>query len=219
MAHSHASAHQRSDAARRVRAIRGSAGSLIVTIFAAASHAAAGGDITGLALVATAILGLPLCVALAGKVASLWRLSVAVIAAQFVYHWSFAGLGVSSHSMSAASAAAPLPAHAHHAHHAAMLNLLPTDSLAAADALMWVSHAFAALLTVALLHRGERAALALLQVMHRAVTRGFARITLAPPQPPAHGLLSSVIPFLTERLFAGRTLTYRGPPLFAPLHP
>src|SRR5690606_28685168 len=100
----------RSPATRAARTARGALGAGAATLLAAVSHALAGGTITPLAVGATALLALPLCVGLAGRIGSLWRLSLAVGASQFLYHWSFWGLGTSS----APGGAEPVPHHASH---------------------------------------------------------------------------------------------------------
>lgn len=159
---------------RVVRTQRGAVGAFAATLIAAASHALAGGEVTLLAFVATATLALPLCIALAGRVGSMWRIALGVSASQFVYHWSFAGLGVASGSSAsnsgmassgtAGAASAPLPLHAEHL--AELQAFAPRLAEAgAADAVMWVSHGIAAILTIALLHRGERAFVALGRVI------------------------------------------------------
>lgn len=200
------------DSARRTRVLRGIAGTLIVTVFAAASHSIGGGEITWLALVATAILALPICVALAGRVASLWRLVVAVSTAQFLYHWSFAGLGGDYRPAGSEALPGALPVPAHHAHHAAMFDFVPDASPATFGALMWASHAVAAALTVALLYRGERAAQSLLHVLQRIVfARPAARscdLTLQRVRPAG----SFRLPQFSSRLFTAGAITHRGPP-------
>ncbi|MGJ0203857.1 hypothetical protein [Leucobacter sp. gxy201] len=192
---------------RSVRTLRGIAGSMIATLFAATSHAAAGGEITGLAVLVTATLSLPLCVLLAGRVASLWRLAVAVGGSQFLYHWVFAGLGAGA---GAPAGGTPIPLHA--AHLEALQSFAPTATPAAAGTAMWVWHAVAAALTIALVHRGERAALALLRLVRRAAVPRFdfgaptaprcSRPRLSPAPPSA----------LRDRLLGIAAITHRGPP-------
>ncbi|UOR02844.1 hypothetical protein MUN77_05910 [Leucobacter allii] len=190
---------------RGVRAARGASGALVATLLAAASHGLAGGAITWLAVAATALLALPLCTALAGRVGSLWRLVVGVGAAQFVYHWSFAGLGTGT---AAGGAAEALPAHA--AHLAALQRFTP--AAVPADGAMWLGHALAAVLTVALLHRGEQAVLSLARLVLRALPRSFPRLA------PRHSSAAAAVPPAPEHAelrerWLGVSLTHRGPPL------
>lgn len=193
---------------RGVRVARGAAGALITTLLAAASHAAAGGVTTLFAVTATTLFALPLCVALAGRTGSLWRLSVGVGVSQFVYHWSFAGLGVASASPTA-SAIAESP---HAAHLAQMQRFVPELAAAgAADALMWVSHALSAILTIAVLHRGERAIIALGTMLRDAVIPFIAMLP-APraERPTMTGVACPVA--RRDLLRRHRVCAYRGPP-------
>ena len=190
---------------RAARVGRGAAGSLAATALAAASHTLAGGVVTWLAVLATALVALPLSVALAGRVGSLWRLSLAVGAAQVLYHWSFAGLGAAS------GGAAPSAAPAHAAHLAAVDAFSPALAQAGgADALMWAGHGVAAAATIALLHRGERAVLALLSLVRRAVPVAHPAVppVLQRPRVP----VAAPAPALRLRLFSPAAITHRGPP-------
>lgn len=205
-------ADQRNRMSRAARTARGALAATVTTFFAAASHSIGGGELTALAVIATAILALPLCVALAGRVGSLWRLTLAVASSQFVYHWCFAGLGFSSSADERNAALGP------HAAHLGLLPLSPTAPTlteASAGVLMWVSHAIAAALTVAALHRGERAWLEIGRVLIRVLLPLWPRLLhLTPvsghvrPQTHSPGLLA-------ERLFCSAAITHRGPPVTA----
>lgn len=175
---------------------------------AATSHAAAGGTITPLAVLATALVALPLCVALAGRLGSLWRLALAVCASQFLYHWSFWSLGASS----AAGSGTPVPRHDHGAQLAAAFSLAPAGPGAsgAADAWMWMSHGFAAALTIVLLHRGERAAMALAELIRRALPVEAPHAVALPEPAPLRTRFSSSP--LHERLVFLSGISHRGPP-------
>lgn len=197
---------------RPVRTLRGFLGATVATLFAAASHALAGGDISGLGIVVTGILALPLCVLLAGRIASLWRLTLAVGAAQFLYHWAFAGLGAASVSGASAETG---PVSPHAAHLAAMQSFTPDGLGASPDAVMWLSHALAAAVTVALLYRGERAGLALLRIFSRAVPLVVGSLRMPTPARPRLTLISipSAAMRLRDRLLTAAAITHRGPPL------
>lgn len=201
---------------RAARATRGVAGALASTLFAASSHALAGGAISWFAVVATAILALPLCTALAGRIGSLWRLAIAVGVSQFVFHWSFSGLGASSGGTEGAGTAA------HAAHLGGLVSLSPGVMVpdagnpgaasASADIVMWLGHALAAICTIALLHRGEQAFLRLIGIISRALPTAVpqsipvsVRRSLPLPTPRA------VAPLL-DRLLASATVSHRGPP-------
>jgi len=198
---------------RALRTVRGALGSGIATVFAAASHAFAGGDVTPLAVIATSLLALPLCTALAGRVGSLWRLCIAIGASQFIYHWSFSGLGASTSGLSTTAASSP---------HAAHLGFVfsPLGSAATANAtgdstaLMWLAHAAAAAVTVVLLYRGERAAQSLAAALLRCFLPRLPAENSgehAPASTP--GLLKAPPSPLLFRMLSPAAVTHRGPPV------
>lgn len=204
---------------RAVRTARGAAGAGIATLLAAASHGLAGGTVTGLSVLATAVLALPLCVLLGGRVGSLWRLALAVGASQFVYHWSFSGLGLVGTGSAAGSAPAPL----HAGHLAALQTFVPdlatrTASAAAADTTMWAMHALASIATIALLHRGERAFLglaALTESLLSTIRNVLVPLLLGvgdrrPTERPFSTFLAPAA--LRERVHSLSAITHRGPP-------
>ncbi|WP_233613239.1 hypothetical protein [Leucobacter edaphi] len=190
---------------RGVRAARGTAGAAIATILAAASHSLAGGDSSWFAVVATAVLALPLCTLLAGKVGSLWRLGVAVVAAQFPFHWALSGLGTPG------SGSGPVVS-PHAAHLAAIQEFVPGVPVASLDAGMWLAHGIAAALTIALLHAGERAFLGLARLIFRALAVALpAAIAPAAPDAARRAFFSPAR--IVERLLSASAITHRGPPV------
>lgn len=199
---------ERAPMSRAIRTARAVFGAFAITLFAAASHALAGGEMTPIAVLATAILAVPLCLLLAGKVGSLWRLSLAVVPAQFAYHWSFAGLGIAQNRAEGGAGAVAISPHAHHlAGTSFMPELVAAGS---ADAHMWAAHSVAAIATIALMHRGERAALHLFRLLHRALpTRMPVEIRL--PQRRAILVSSDAAPPVVRRIFLS-AMSHRGPP-------
>ena len=192
-----------------MRTARGALSAAVATLLAAASHALAGGTITPLAVGATALLALPLCVALAGRLGSLWRLGLAVGASQFLYHWSFWGLGA---PVVSSGEAAP-----HHASHLTAVFSPGLVASGAAETWMWAAHAVAAILTVLLLHRGERAALGLARLILRARPWRLPRAIELPSRAPIPS--STALERLSERLAALTPISHRGPPAaLAPTH-
>ncbi|RZT64476.1 hypothetical protein [Leucobacter luti] len=193
---------------RGVRVFRGALGALVVTLLAAGSHSIAGGVITLASVVATVIVTLPICVALAGRVGSLWRLTAAVATAQFLYHWMFAGLGlVTDPAASGGIAQAP-----HAAHLAALQGFSPALADAgSADAAMWLGHALAACLTIALLHRGERAFVALRRALRRVVAEHQIQVPVPLARPAALPNTPAAVS-LRDRLLAASAMSRRGPP-------
>lgn len=201
---------------RATRTARGAFGALTATILAAASHAIAGETVTPIAVFTTSLFALPLCVLLAGKVGSLWRLSLAVVAAQFVYHWSFSGLGLSSTSLSTAGAATePVSPHAAHLGMLSAALLAPEASALSANTWMWAAHGVAALATIALMHHGERAVMRLIQMLRRAVpVRVPARVRL--PELLTILEIITALPARVERSFLS-AISHRGPPALSAL--
>lgn len=202
-----AAALSRENLSRAARTARGALGAFAATVLAAASHALAGGLVTPLGIAATFVLALPLCVALAGRVASLWRLALGVSASQFIYHWSFAGLGAATESSGFLSGAP-----SGHAHHFTTTVFVP--ALAEADGqgwAMWIAHAIAALATIALLATGERAILGLRTLIARLLPS-----TLRVPTMPAVRTVSRGIVArghsLRARLISLSAISHRGPP-------
>ncbi len=195
---------------RGVRVFRGAIGAAVAVALAAASHGLAGGVITWPSVVATVVLTLPLCVALAGRVGSIWRLALAVSAAQFLYHWTFAGLGIA-----AAGGPDGAPVSPHAAHFAALEAFSPRLAEAgAADTTMWVLHVCAAALTTVLLARGERAVVALGRALRRVLPS--RRRSLTPSPHRARVLPRFAAPRqLRDRLLAVGAISRRGPPRFA----
>lgn len=194
---------------RAARTARGALGAFASALLAAASHALAGGTVTALSIAATALVALPLCVALAGRLGSLWRLSLAVVASQFLYHWSFWGLGAAS---PAGAAGAPRG-------HAAHLTTVFSPALISngtAEAWMWAAHAVAAILTITLLHRGERAAMSMAQLILRTLPLALPRTVTLPAAAKLRPSDRAV--HLRARLTALSPISHRGPPL-APVLP
>lgn len=142
-----------------MRALRGVAASAITVLLAATAHTLAGGGAPSPLLVFVAVtLAAPPAVLLVGRRPSVLRTTAAVLVAQVVFHTAFALFGGSSGVMFTTG----VGAHAHMAH--MVMTGAPTmshDSMSAA-------HVIAALLTIIVLHRGER--------MLRALGRGIQRL-------------------------------------------
>ena len=201
---------------RAVRTARGAFGALAATLFAAASHSFAGGTATPLAVLATALLALPLCVLLAGRAGSLWRLALAVGSAQFVYHWSFAGLGMASglgaDQLRGSAAAQTAFLAGPHAAHLEPSSFAPALAAAgSADATMWLSHAVAAVLTIALLHRGEVCVLRLLRVLRETVPVRLPSAARLPQRPAILVAACDSLPRTTRVCLSA--ISHRGPPV------
>ena len=159
-------------------------------------------------MVATAILALPLAVALTGRRAAPWRLAVTVGASQFVYHWCFASLG------EIGAQAATQPRLSPHALHLAQLSNFSSTIVAAPqnDLWMWLGHIAAGAVTLALLMRGERALTAVMQLIRRVVLAPL--FTLAPRTKVAAAPRAAAPALHLERALIA-SVSRRGPPLHA----
>lgn len=193
-----------------LRFVRGWIGAVVATSIAAVSHVLAGGDAPepALLLLVLALSGLASTV-LTGRGLSLWRLSAGVGISQGLFHWLFSG--------AAASHGYTTPAGAHLAHSpllnpAAGADLSP--AAAHASPLMWLGHAVAAALTVAVLRRGEAAVVRLVRAMRLHVT-AFLPLFLPLPARPAPSALPPELPVRPLRNLGAPLLVmrHRGPPL------
>jgi hypothetical protein len=156
----------RDDRTRGARALRGGLAAVSATFVALMSHVAGGGEMPGLlGVVVPLALSLPICIAWSGRL-SLVGLSASVVASQLFFHVLFTlGTPADSQMVSAGSGA--------HAGHEGMM-MPPTPAagqgveMAPADATMWLSHALAAVVTIAVLYRGELMLLRLRELAVRA---------------------------------------------------
>jgi hypothetical protein len=194
---------------RGQRVVRGSIAAIVATFVATVSHSSATahppsllGILLGLGIAA------PVCVLMAGRAPSWWRLSVAVGASQALFHSLLAlrlGEGVTTTATHATA----------HGQHGA----LPADALTAAAAAhpaespwMWVAHAIAALITVIVLGAGEQAVrllAVLVSRVFRALVPGRA-MHAAPVLPPA-----APEPAVLSGLAVLSVMRRRGPPVTA----
>jgi len=128
-----------------------------------------------------------------------------------MYHWSFAGIGAVQDTTVVSGGLSQSP----HLAHQGVLSLMPAlsevSAAGASDASMWVSHAFAAAVTIALMYRGEQAALHLVRVLSETLP---ARLPLAVRLPGRGSTVASYASpvRVISRRFLG-AITHRGPPL------
>ncbi|MDT3317717.1 hypothetical protein Q9S71_12895 [Microbacterium sp. KSW4-11] len=188
---------------RLSRVARGGVAASVATWAALLSHVAAGGAMPGwLGVAVPLVLSFAFCTALAGRHLSVVRLAVAVTASQLLFHTLFVVGAVS-------------PSGAAHAHHLPVMMDAAAPAAMHADPLMWAMHGVAALLTVAVLHRGERAARRLLAVaadLARWARRRIlaAVLVLGASGRPALAAAPAVVPVL--RSVTLRVADGRGPP-------
>lgn len=191
---------------RRTRVVRGLTAAAVSTFAAAFSHGAAAGTAPSVvALAVASVLAVTVCIALAGRVTVL-RLALAVVLSQGGFHALFAALPSSSGAATMAG-------------HHGMVSLATDASAhvhAGEDAAMWLAHAAAALVTVLVLHHGERVLLQFaitLLLPLRSVLASISPVLVAsappagPGWPPVRGVPTALLPSTASR---------RGPPLGAP---
>jgi len=196
---------------RRLRAVRGAAASLTTILLAATAHTLAGAGAPSPLLIAiAALLTMPLGVALVGRRPSVVRTGTAVAGAQLAFHTLFAVFDDAD-----AVSYMPPPGLAGHAAAHAMPTMTMLHTAASAHDMrpgspMVLAHVFAAVVTVILLHHGER----MLRALGRGILRLLPRLVAAPPRPPVRRQTSPVVVRVARRTAVMATaLSRRGPPL------
>ncbi|MBB5643611.1 hypothetical protein [Cryobacterium roopkundense] len=198
-------------ATRWARFVRGWLTASVAVLVAALSHVAAGGESPQLISItlALAFAGMA-CVALAGTKLSLTKLTLSVGFSQVLFHVLFGLGGTSSASMTTTG------------HHGAVV-VGATDAAAAVSAhgmldmgWMWVAHAFAAVVTIVALRRGEQSFWSLLDVARLALVALVRTlgIIVSLPRQRAHvlaALARALVP--TEPAVLLSPMRYRGPPV------
>ncbi|GGE91953.1 hypothetical protein [Mycetocola zhadangensis] len=194
--------------ARRIRVARGIAAAAVATFFAAFSHVVSGAEVPGLfALVAASVLSIFLCIALAGRTLSTWRLTASVLLSQLGYHLLFALVPASTGSV--------VTAPGHHADMVMMTTDATTHVHASTSPAMWLGHALAAMITVAALVYGERLLFSLFDTLRLGVRVLLVGIRLAPVRRPAMPN-ADWLPVLgaNQRVLLS-AMRHRGPPVAA----
>lgn len=184
---------------RQLRLLRAAAATSVATILAAVSHTVAGGSAPHpLLIVAVAALLMPPAALLVGIRPSPTRLAATVLVSQAVFHSVFQALGSPTADRAVLG----------HAHHFDLSSLGPVAAVSAPDVLMIAGHFVAAVLTTALLWRGES--------IVRSIASGvLARLRLAvttapsPHRLPARPVLAA--PFAASEAVL-LPLSRRGPP-------
>lgn len=188
---------------RGARLTRGWVIGSFATALAALSHAVAGGGTpSGLALVAGVVFGGMLATLAVGRRPSLPRLTIAVGGSQLAFHALFSLLGTSGTVAASGHA------------HGAPLAMSMGPATHGEGAGMWLAHAAAGVVTLAMLQGAERAAWRLLTELARLVVAPFRAQGAAPHPVPARLApltIASPIPLLARALSAG--VSRRGPPV------
>ncbi|CAH0138823.1 MULTISPECIES: hypothetical protein [unclassified Microbacterium] len=156
---------------RQLRLLRGAAAASVATIIAAVSHTVGGGAAPHpLLIAALSVFLTPIAALLIGRRASIVRLSAVVLLSQSVFHVLFVALNAT---------VTPAVANAGHQHTLSLVfveTLGSAEEAAAPDTAMLGAHVVAAVLTTALLWRGET----VLRAIHRWVRAVLRRRALQP---------------------------------------
>lgn len=204
---------------RRERALRGSLAAAFATFVALTSHVIAGGSLpTMMGLIVPLALSVLVCVLLAGRQLSLWRLSVSVGISQALFHLLFMVFTPMSTPMGAptASSAAANNALAHHGlHHAghsgSMGQMTSPAQMASMDSMtgagtamhahtsapMLMAHIVAAIITIAMIYWSESLPSALAEfarLIIRALVPALAVARSIPDGPRSQPTITEVVP-------------------------
>lgn len=191
--------------ARRTRMTRGVLAAAVSTFAAAFSHGVASGEAPSIvALAVASVLAVAVCVALASR-ATPARLTVAVVASQAAFHGLFVALPDTSGTATQSG---------HHGMVVLTADVV-THTHGSVGVAMWLSHAAAAIVTIAALHHGERLLLVFgntLGLVFRAVIAALCAVSTSTPATTVPSWLpvpqgsTALLPFSANR---------RGPPLLA----
>ncbi|BFM24894.1 hypothetical protein [Microbacterium sp. che218] len=198
-----------SRAGRAQRAGRGVAAAAVATFLATVSHGAVDSALPSAMNIAVALcLATPVCVLLAGRAMSWWRLSAAIALSQALFH----GILILDLRGDGAAVSA-----GHHGTAAVVIDAAASTDAMAAHSMhspwMWAAHAFAAVVTILALGRGERSVQAIARFFIAALLvlrpfRGIAALTDAVRTAPEPLLLPRAMTVLSP-------MRHRGPPLAA----
>ncbi|MFU8946803.1 hypothetical protein ACLRGF_08695 [Mycetocola zhadangensis] len=191
--------------ARRIRVLRGLIAATTATFFAAFSHALSGTEVPGLfALVAASVLAMTVCILLASRSLSPVRLALSVVLSQLGYHLLFAFVPAASGTV--------IPGTGHHANMVMMVTDAPAHVHASATPVMWLGHAIAAVVTIAVLLHGERAFLALFDTLRLSVRVFLTAIRVVPVNRPALPAATWLPVLRSPQRVLLSAMRHRGPP-------
>lgn len=190
---------------RQLRLLRGTAASSVATIIAAVSHTIGGGAPPHpLLVLALSVFLTPLAALVVGRRLNLLGLSAAVAMSQTIFHVLFVALNATATGTGTAG----------HAHHLVAspspLPLTPITTVSA-DTGMLGAHIIAALVTTAMLWRGERMLLAIADWVRAALRRRMPQIAAEWPMPTSR----SEVVVRAAHLPLAHDISRRGPPLIA----
>ena len=170
---------------RGARVVRGFVAAGVATLGAALFHMAGGGQApSALALTLSLVFSSLGSIALVGARVAAWRLTLSVLVSQFLFHALF------TLSPSATFSGMPADGHLHAGMHLTMVAGSPSATGMAMPAMifgdspwMWLSHAAAAMLTIAVLLHGERSLLAVARFAFFALRRLVDRVAAVQAEP------------------------------------
>ncbi|MET1017054.1 MAG: hypothetical protein ABWX76_09555 [Leifsonia flava] len=202
---------------RGARTARGLTAAAVATLLAGLSHSIGGGAGAqvpfGVGTVIAFAFAAMVCVALAGRTLSLGRLAASVVLSQLAFHTLFA---VSGSSLQVTTNPA--------AHHDASAHLLQLGTSGAAGALehaghsshpgtsMILAHVLAAVVTIAALHRGERALLTVARVTGRLIAVLIESGPRLSPVVHVRVTARAVVLLPRDLLVVLSSMRHRGPP-------
>lgn len=183
------------------------------TFVAALSHTVGGGAAPGvLAVVVSLAFAGIVSIALSGRSLSTWRLSLAVLLSQLIFHglFSFGGAGGRLTTTDAAAG------HAHGAGQSVMLMPAGSGAMSTGDhgLMMTLAHIIAAVVTVVALRFGERSFWGLFATA-AVVLRSLVRAISLSPIPLIRRAIVAVSPWLPPRDLRVllSPMRHRGPPV------
>jgi len=193
---------------RSARVARGLIAAGFATFVAALFHVAGGGlPPSAVALTLSLVFSGLGCIVLAGKRPALWRSASSVALSQFLFHALFS-LSPSAHFAGATG-------HVHPGSHLTMVvdgaPAMPMPAMSLSGPWMWLAHAGAAALTLAVLRYGERVFVAVSEFTAFSLRRLLTAVAVVdvPVAPTRVETVPVVLPARTVVL--GR-LRHRGPP-------
>lgn len=202
---------------RGARVARGFAAAGVATLVAALFHMAGGGEAPSVvALTLSLVFSSLASIVLVGRRLALWRVTLSVAVSQFLFHALF------TLSPSASFSGMPMGGHLHAGMHLTLVPAaggaldagMPGPTFLGADAWMWLAHAAAAALTIAVLLRGERALLAVARFTFFRLRRVVDHVAAAMPVAP--GIVFAPIDTAPATLHGLEALIgalrHRGPP-------
>lgn len=175
---------------RGARVARGFAAAGVATLVAALFHMVGGGQPpSALALTLSLVFSTLVSIALVGKRVAVWRLTLAVLVSQFLFHALF------TLSPSATFSGMPADGHLHAGMHLTMNPGTPSSAgmtmpatLVGDSPWMWLAHAAAVVLTVTVLLQGERTLLAVARFAFFVLRRLVDRVAAVQAEPVARVL-------------------------------